>query len=135
MQLMPATARRVAGSNDAALRLEDPSNNVQLGVALLAQLLERYGGSLVKALAAYNGGEDAVAKWERRYAGRQPDEFVELISFRETRDYVKAVLRNHRLYRRLYAAPSASASSAGSPPKAPFDMTTMTSSARAVATR
>jgi soluble lytic murein transglycosylase len=134
MQLMPVTARRIGG-DAAALRLEDPSNNVRLGVALLAQLIDHYGGSLVKALAAYNGGEDAVAKWEHRYAGRQPDEFVELISFRETRDYVKAVLRNHRVYRRLYAAPTASATSAGSPPKAPFDMITMTSPGRAVETR
>ncbi|HYR96780.1 MAG TPA: transglycosylase SLT domain-containing protein, partial [Candidatus Binatus sp.] len=134
MQLMPATARRIVG-NGATPRLEDPSSNVRLGVALLAQLLERYGGSVVKALAAYNGGEDAVAKWERRYAGREPDEFVELISFRETRDYVKAVLRNYRLYRALYAVPSASTTNAGSPPKAPFDMMTMTSSGRAVPTR
>jgi soluble lytic murein transglycosylase len=58
----------------------------------------------VKVLAAYNAGEDAVAKWERRYAGRDSDEFVELISYRETRDYVKTVLANYRRYKRLYAA-------------------------------
>ena len=135
MQLMPATARRVAGTDSVPPHLEDPSRNVRLGVTLLAQLLEHYGGSRVKALAAYNGGEDAVAKWERRYAGREPDEFVELISFRETRDYVKTVVRNHRLYRELYAVPSAATTSAGSPPNAPFDMMTMTSPSRAVATR
>ena len=58
----------------------------------------------MKVLAAYNAGEDAVAKWERRYAGRDTDEFVELISYRETRDYVKTVLTNYRRYKRLYAA-------------------------------
>jgi len=101
---------------------------------MAASLLEQYGGSRVKALAAYNAGEDAVAKWERRYAGRDVDEFVELISYRETRDYVKAVLRNYRLYRRLYA-PSDSATSEGSPPNAPFDITTITSPGRAEETR
>jgi soluble lytic murein transglycosylase len=109
MQLLPSTARRVAGSlgtpppaNTQALH--HPSLNVELGTALLASLLEQYGGSRVKALAAYNAGEDAVAKWERRYGGRDVDEFVELISYRETRDYVKAVLSNYRRYKRLYAA-------------------------------
>jgi soluble lytic murein transglycosylase len=61
-------------------------------------------GRASKVLAAYNAGEDAVAKWERRYAGRDSDEFVELISYRETRDYVKTVLANYRRYKRLYAA-------------------------------
>jgi soluble lytic murein transglycosylase len=133
MQLLPATARSLRPGGP--LTLQDVPTNVDLGVELLARLVARYDGSLVKALAAYNGGEDAVAKWERRYDGRRPDEFVELISFRETRDYVKAVLRNYRMYRLVYAAPSPSTSSDGSPPKAPFDMTTSTSPGRALATR
>ncbi|HZP43010.1 MAG TPA: transglycosylase SLT domain-containing protein [Candidatus Binatia bacterium] len=130
MQLMPATARRLARTPGRPA-LTDPAVNIDLGVELLARLITSYDGSVAKALAAYNGGEDAVAKWERRYAGRAPDEFVELISYRETRDYVKAVLRNYRVYRQLYAAAAASESttSFGSPPNAPFDMITMTSPA------
>jgi soluble lytic murein transglycosylase len=133
MQLLPATARQLA--DGAEPPLQDVATNVDLGTRLLARLLRQYQGVTAKALAAYNGGEDAVAKWERRYAGRAPDEFVELISFRETRDYVKAVLRNYRAYRRLYAASSPATTSAGSPPKAPFDMMAMTSPGRAEATR
>jgi len=109
MQLLPSTAKRVAASigvpppaNTQALH--HPELNVELGTALLASLLEQYAGSRAKVLAAYNAGEDAVAKWERRYAGRDSDEFVELISYRETRDYVKTVLANYRRYKRLYAA-------------------------------
>ncbi|HUE31247.1 MAG TPA: transglycosylase SLT domain-containing protein [Verrucomicrobiae bacterium] len=134
MQLLPATARQLAPAG-AAPALEDVATNIDLGTRLLARLLRQYEGAVVKALAAYNGGEDAVAKWERRYARRAPDEFVELISFRETRDYVKSVLRNCRAYRRIYVAESPATSSAGSPPKAPFDMTAMTSPGRAEATR
>jgi peptidoglycan lytic transglycosylase len=133
MQIMPATARQLAPAG-APAPLHDVGSNVGLGCALLARLLARYDGSLVKAIAAYNAGEDAVAKWERRYGERPADEFVELISFRETRDYVKAVLRNYRVYRLLYAA-SPSTTSPGSPPNAPFDMTTTTSPGRAVETR
>jgi soluble lytic murein transglycosylase len=140
MQLMPATARELsAGNPPSRAALFEPATNVSLGVRLLGDLLDRHGGSRVKALAAYNAGDQAVAKWERRYGSRETDEFVELISYRETRDYVKAVLGNYRVYHRLYAAdappPSASARSPGSPPKAPFDMTTSTSPGRAVVTR
>ncbi len=134
MQLLPATAGEVAAAagrpapgRDALHRV---NTNVDLGTALLRRLLDRYGGSAVKMLAAYNAGEDAVAKWERRHAGRPDDEFVELISYRETRDYVKAVLTHYEIYRQLYASdrtPSDSATRRGSPPKAPFDMITMTS--------
>jgi soluble lytic murein transglycosylase len=137
MQLMPATARRIAAEGGPPITrgaLEEPATNVSLGVRLLARLLAHYEGSKVKALAAYNGGEDAVAKWERRYAGREPDEFVELISYRETRDYVKAVIQHYEIYRQLYA-PSASATSLGNPPKDPLDMMTMTSPDRAEPTR
>jgi soluble lytic murein transglycosylase len=109
MQLLPSTANRVSASlgtppprNTEALH--QPSLNVELGTALLASLMQQYGGSRAKVLAAYNAGEDAVAKWERRYAGRDMDEFVELISYRETRDYVKSVLSNYRRYKQLYAA-------------------------------
>ena len=138
MQLLPSTARQLVQDRGAPppspAALHRAEVNVPLGVALLARLVERYHGSLAKALAAYNAGEDAVGKWEKRYAGRDADEFVELISYRETRDYVKAVLGNYRTYRSLYAV-SASATSRGSPPNAPFDMMTMTSPGRAEPTR
>jgi soluble lytic murein transglycosylase len=134
MQLLPGTARELATSAGLPApdreALHQVSTNVDLGTSLLRRLLDRYGGSRVKALAAYNAGEEAVAKWERRYGGRPDDEFVELISFRETRDYVKSVLTHYEVYRQLYA-PSASATSLGSPSKEPLDMITMTSPDRA----
>jgi soluble lytic murein transglycosylase len=138
MQLLPRTAREVAaaaGRPPPSLpALRQPATAIALGTLHLRALLDRYAGSWPKALAAYNAGVDAVAKWEQRYGERPEDEFVELISFRETRDYVKRVLRNYEIYRRLYA-PSPAATSAGSPPKAPFDMIAMTSPGRADATR
>jgi soluble lytic murein transglycosylase len=143
MQLLPGTAREVAAArgmpapDQPALHRVEP--NVTLGTALLRRLLDRYSGSKVRALAAYNAGEDAVAKWDRRYGTRPDDEFVELISYRETRDYVKSVLGHYEVYRQLYAAggdePSPEATSDGSPPNAPLDMMTMTSPGWAEDTR
>jgi soluble lytic murein transglycosylase len=138
MQLLPRTAADVAATRGEAppdlARLTQADVNVALGTTLLRRLLEQYGGSEVKALAAYNAGPDAVAKWEQRHGHRDEDEFVELISFRETKHYVKVVLENRQVYRTLYA-PSAVASSRGNPPNAPFDMMTMTSPACADAAR
>jgi soluble lytic murein transglycosylase len=143
MQLLPGTAREVAATRGMAApdrpTLHRVEPNVMLGTALLRRLLDRYSGSTVRALAAYNAGEDAVAKWDHRYGTRPDDEFVELISYRETRDYVKSVLGHYEVYRQLYAAgdeePRPDATSEGSPPKAPLDMMTMTSPGWAEDTR
>jgi soluble lytic murein transglycosylase-like protein len=48
-----------------------------------------------------------VDKWQRRYPDVEDDEFVESISYRETRSYVKRVLANRRVYEALYGARSA----------------------------
>ncbi len=138
MQLLPGTAREVAATRGLPApdrpTLHQVEPNVTLGTALLRRLLDRYDGSKVRALAAYNAGEDAVAKWDRRYGTRPDDEFVELISYRETRDYVKSVLGHYEVYRQLYA-PSPDATSDGRPPNAPLDMITMTSPGWAEDTR
>jgi len=103
MQLLPKTAARLTqAASVSPVSLVDPNFNVQAGTAYLRQLLDLYNGNQVMAVAAYNAGENAVEKWRVRYANLEPDEFVESISFRETRNYVKLVLRNYRMYRRLY---------------------------------
>jgi soluble lytic murein transglycosylase len=106
MQLLPSTANRVAKrlgmpalSND---KLFDPEINLTLGTQYLKDLLQRYSGNWFKAIAAYNAGEAAVDRWEREIATDDNEEFVERIPYSETRGYVKLVLRNHRIYKRLY---------------------------------
>ena len=79
MQLMPATAKRYNVTD-----VFDARENVLGGSRYLKDLLSRYRGDLTLALAAYNAGETAVAK----YAGVPP--------YRETRQYVKKVLRLYR---------------------------------------
>lgn len=105
MQLLPSTAERVArdtGQPSPDGKLYDPETNIALGVAHLRELMQAYQGNELKVLAAYNGGPAAVSKWEQRFGALPPDEFVESITYRETRDYVKRVMGNYRRYQIEY---------------------------------
>ncbi len=108
MQLLPSTARTIAAEvamPAARLDLFDPAVNIELGTAYLKKLFEMFGGNTFKAVAAYNGGEHAVERWNARFKG-DDDEWVENIDFHETREYVKKVLGGLREYRLLYAPAS-----------------------------
>jgi soluble lytic murein transglycosylase-like protein len=83
MQLMPVTARRY-GVTDSF----DPVQNINGGAQYLSDLLKLFNGDVSLALAAYNAGESAVA----RYGNRIPP-------FPETRDYVPKVLGFYRKYK------------------------------------
>jgi peptidoglycan lytic transglycosylase len=108
MQLIPPTAARVAKQLGLAVpsqeRLYEPEVNLTLGTKYLKDLLERYSNNWYKALAAYNAGEAAVDRWEKEVVTDDIEEFVERIPYVETRGYVKLVMRNHRIYKRLYDA-------------------------------
>lgn len=102
MQILPSTASRLTGAPVSTAALITPTFNIRTGTQYLRQLLDLYGENLIMATAAYNAGEKAVDKWRARYGDLAPDEFVESISYRETRNYVKLVMRNYRTYQRLY---------------------------------
>ena len=108
MQLMPQTARQVAASVKMKYELSrlvsDPSYNVTLGSAFLAQLVSAYGGSYVLTLAAYNAGPGRVAEWIKEFGDPRdkdvdPIDWVERIPFTETRQYVQKILESIQLYR------------------------------------
>ena len=103
MQLLPTTAAKLTDLPlNGGSALTDPAFNIRLGTTYLRGLLERYRGSLILALGAYNAGEKAADKWLARFGELEPDEFIENISYGETRRYVKLVLRNYRTYIRMY---------------------------------
>ncbi len=113
MQVLPSTGRRLARETKvprySVRRLFQPEINVALGTRHLADLLQHFDGKVEFALAAYNAGSDRVDRWVQEFGDVDMAEFVELIPFSETRDYVKQVLTNTALYG-LLNEPSPSAS-------------------------
>ena len=98
MQLMPATARMEGfrGDNSA---LYDPKVNVPLGAKHLRRLLDQQQNIPARAIAAYNAGSAAVARWRDLYGDElDPRIWVELIPYKETREYAKRVLAAYWTY-------------------------------------
>ena len=84
--------------------MSDAVYNVQMGAAELADDIERYRGSYILAFAGYNAGAGRVTEWIERYGDpRDPKidavDWVELIPFAETRNYVQRVMENLQVYR------------------------------------
>lgn len=109
MQLMPATAAQVARElNEPMTALTDAGFNMRLGTVYLAGLLDRFG-ALPPALAAYNAGPNRVREWLAANgdpaAGKvDPIDWIELIPFNETRNYVQRVVENVVIYRARHGA-------------------------------
>ena len=111
MQLMPATAQAVAhklgdGTVNLAALSTDPAYNMRLGTAYLGGLLEQFGGSMPYAVAGYNAGPGRVADWlatngDPAAGGLGMVDWIELIPFGETRNYVQRVVENVVVYRAL----------------------------------
>lgn len=108
MQLMPATAQGVARRTGVPYRknalLDDPSYNAMLGTAHLGELLDEYDGSYIMTVAAYNAGAHRVKQWVETYGDPRSDavdpiDWIESITFAETRNYVQRVMENVQIYR------------------------------------
>lgn len=114
MQIIIPTAKEVAEKTGAGEitreKLFLPEVNIKIGSRYLAQVLKRFKGDTVAALAGYNAGPSRVAKWRRGpLKDLEPDEFTEEIPFRETRNYVKRIFRSYGAYRALYGAEGSNA--------------------------
>jgi len=106
MQLMPRTAAEVARREKIAktVRRYDllkPELNVALGAAYFAHLMSSYDGDYLRAVAAYNAGEKAVDRWWKRANG-DPAMFLETVTYRETRGYLRRMFFNLLQYYRIY---------------------------------
>jgi soluble lytic murein transglycosylase len=115
MQVTPDAGRyvckRAGVSFDLNRMKTDPVYNAQLGAAELGGLLEDYRGSYIMTFAAYNAGRGSVRKWIERYGDpRDPKvdavDWVELIPFSETRNYVQRVMENLQVYRARFGGGS-----------------------------
>lgn len=97
MQLMPGTALEVARRYGIPYQrtqdLFDPELNIRLGAHYYKNMLQRFDGNRILATAAYNAGPHRVARWLGESKGKLPfDAWIEVIPFRETRQYVQNVL-------------------------------------------
>ena len=108
MQLMPFTAKLVAKQANlpySRSRLTtDPEYNINLGSHYIAGLILEYDGAYPFAVAAYNAGPKRVRYWKKLNKDPQKNQidyinWIELIKFKETRNYVQRVLENYNVYR------------------------------------
>jgi soluble lytic murein transglycosylase len=104
-QLMPGTASGSAKRMGIAFSSADiwkPETNLKIGAWYLDTLHTRYKGNSAVALAGYNAGEGNADRWLAANPNWPTDAWVESITFRETRFYVKRVLSTWQTYRLLY---------------------------------
>jgi len=116
MQLIPSTAqmqaRRIGMTYQRAALTSDPQYNMTLGSSHLADLVDDFNGSYVLAAAAYNAGSHRAREWigdwgDPRSSSVDVVDWVELIPFAETRNYVQRVMENLQVYRyRLAGEPT-----------------------------
>ena len=112
MQLMPATARLVAhrlGEPTSEILLTtDAGYNMRVGTVFLREVLEKFDNSMPLAAAAYNAGPHRVTQWlidngdprggDPGAGGQSMIDWIEMIPFNETRNYVQRVLENVVIY-------------------------------------
>lgn len=108
MQLIPSTAqlqaRRIGMTYERSALTSDPQYNMTLGASHLADLVDNFNGSYVLAIASYNAGSSRAREWISDWGdprSRSVDvvDWVELIPFSETRNYVQRVMENLQVYR------------------------------------
>lgn len=106
MQIMPATGEELATdlnwpphyTTDDLFR---PIVSIRLGAHYLARMKRYFDGDLLMALAGYNGGPGNALAWQE-LADQDPDLFLEVIRYRETRFYITQIADFYALYQRLY---------------------------------
>jgi soluble lytic murein transglycosylase len=108
MQIMPGTAKLVARNlkttYSKTLLKSDPTYNIKLGTYYFSSLLDDYDGVFPFAIGAYNAGPNRIKSWVKRYGDPNKGEinfidWIELIRFKETRNYVQRVIENINVYK------------------------------------
>lgn len=98
MQLLPSTAKYLEKKRISPRQLLEPSVNIQIGNKYLRYLMDKVNNNSILATAAYNAGWRRVRAWLPEQQSLAADLWVETIPFKETRNYVKAVLAYKQIY-------------------------------------
>lgn len=106
MQIMPSTgegiAKQIGISNYTVNILLDPETNIRMGTFYLRQQLDNFGQNEFYCVGAYNGGPSRMSGWVSERGNMDIDEFIESISYEQSREYVKIVMGNYYFYQMLY---------------------------------
>ncbi|HIC69077.1 MAG TPA: lytic transglycosylase domain-containing protein, partial [Candidatus Latescibacteria bacterium] len=111
MQIMPQTGRNLARSMGVhpyeRSQLLDPNVSIRMGTRFLGEQVRSFAEGPARlvgfelGLAAYNAGPQVARRWVKRLPYDDPDAFIERIPYKETRLYVKKVLKNYTIYKTL----------------------------------
>lgn len=106
MQLLPETAEEIANQQGydyiAKESLYNPEINIQIGTKYFTNLMKMYKNCIPVALAAYNAGIGNVEKWIQNGTIKKDGSDIENIPFKETNNYVRKILRDYEIYKKLY---------------------------------
>lgn len=106
MQLLENTAVEMSNSvkqdEITEKSLYDPEMNIKLGISYYSYLLKHYRGNNILALTAYNAGMGNVDNWIKKGVIKSDGSDIENIPYKETNNYVRKILRDYKLYVKLY---------------------------------
>lgn len=106
MQIMSYTALKISRElNDSKFNfseLQNPRISIVYGAYYIRKLLDYFGNNLILTLAAYNAGPFKTMEWVESCGMCEADEFVESVTYQETRRYIKSILANYAHYKRIY---------------------------------
>lgn len=106
MQLMESTAIEMAKEVKQEIvvkeALYNPEINIKIGTFYYAYLIQHYEGNEHLALAAYNAGMGNVDKWIKEGIIKADGSDLENIPYKETNNYVRKIIRDYKIYQRLY---------------------------------
>jgi soluble lytic murein transglycosylase len=103
--MIPPTSAKVAAAAGTPFfpdQLYEPETNIRLGASYIGSLFRKFDEQVPVAAGSYNAGPKAMARWCDQHGKHPMDEFVELIAFAQTREYVKRVVGIYAHYRYLY---------------------------------
>lgn len=105
MQMIPEKAHEL--SKKYGIPYQDyndlyvPDINLEMGTALLKNLREKFQFKFAQTVASYNASDEVIRVWEKERFNGNYIEFIEMIPYEETRNYIKLVFRNFITYKRL----------------------------------
>lgn len=106
MQLMDSTAEEVAKNiqidYNSDVTLYNPEENIKLGIKYFSELMDYYNQNYILAITAYNAGIGNVSNWIDKGIIKEDGSDAENIPFKETNNYVRKILSNYKIYKKLY---------------------------------